>query len=269
MKNLHSQRGFNLIELMVSVVISMLVLAGIASMFTSQKQASRTQDAAGQLQESARVVTQSFLANIKQAGYRRLLATAASVKTYGDEGWTDTHIATFPVSFVSGGTDSITIRYESGDAFNPATGAGADCTGAAPAILAASNPTIPVVSNTYSVNAAGQLVCTNPAGASVVLANSVLDFQVRAGLSATTDAADNDIVIFQTPDLVTAGDMPRVRAVEICFVLQSDNSAGQSSAGSNTYMGCNGPMTLGTADRRLRQVFRQTATIRNSVLRTI
>ncbi len=269
MKTLHNQRGFNLIELMVSVVISMLVLAGVASMFTAQKQSSKTQDAAGQLQESARVVTQSFLANLKQAGYQRVAPTNTSVVNYGLAGWNGTHIATYPVSFTNGARDSITVRYEPGDNYNAATGAGGDCTGAAPAIVAASNLSTAVIANTYSVNATNQLICTNTAGASVVLANRVLDFQVRAGMAATIDPADNNVAIFQTPDLVGVTDLVRIRAVEVCFVLESDNSAGESSAASNTYLGCNGPVTLSIKDRRLRQVFRQTVTIRNSVLRTV
>jgi type IV pilus assembly protein PilW len=269
MKTIPKQSGFSLIELMVSVAISMLVLAGVASMFTTQKVASRTQDASSQLQESARFVLQALSGVVKQAGFQRMAITPQAVSNYGLMGWAESNTGMPALAFTNGANDTLTVRFHAAENFNPANGIGGDCTGAAPVIVPAASMVLPMISNAYSVDANGQLICTNIAGAQAVLATNVLEFQVRVGLAATVDYTDHSVVAYQAPNLVGAVDMDRVRAVEVCFVLRSDNPAGQSSAVGTQYMGCNGPMAIGVRDGRLRQMFRQSFTIRNAVLKAI
>jgi Tfp pilus assembly protein PilW len=261
MKKLSKQTGFSLIE--------MLVLAGVATMFTTQKVASRTQDASSQLQESARFVLQSLSGAIKQAGYQRMAITPRAVGNYGLMNWSESNTGTAAVAFTNGANDTLTVRFHAAETFNAANGIGGDCTGAAPVIVPAANTVQPMISNAYSVDGNGQLICTNIAGAQAVLATNVLEFHVLVGLAATADYTDHSVVAYQTPNLVGAMDMDRVRAIEVCFVLRSDNPAGQSSAVSNQYMGCNGPVVIGAPDGRLRQMFRQSFTIRNAVLKAI
>ncbi|MDZ7737246.1 MAG: PilW family protein [Gammaproteobacteria bacterium] len=54
MRAKHSQRGFSLVEVMVSIVIALILLAGIIQLFISNKQAYRIQEGFSLLSENAR-----------------------------------------------------------------------------------------------------------------------------------------------------------------------------------------------------------------------
>jgi prepilin-type N-terminal cleavage/methylation domain-containing protein len=261
-KMLKFERGFNLIELMVSVAISMAVLAGVAQMFSVQRNSARAQDASSQLQDTARTVFQLLNESIKQAGFLNLPLTFQGVNNYGINDWFVV-AGLNSVNIVDGGLlDVLTVRYQTPAVFNPATGAGGDCNGAAPVIQG--TLATPQVVNSYSVDGARNLICTNAAGAQVVIAGGVLQFQIRAGLSA--NAADDNISGYVDAAALTAASAPLLRAIEVCIVLESDARSGDQSASSNGYLSCNGGAVPAAKDGRFRQTYRQTTVIRNNVL---
>ncbi len=64
----HRQRGLTLVELMISVTLSLIIMAGIFQIFMSSKQTYRVQEALGRTQENARFAMDMLTHNIRMAG---------------------------------------------------------------------------------------------------------------------------------------------------------------------------------------------------------
>lgn len=63
------QHGFSLVELMISLVLGLLLSAGVVSVFLSSKKAYQTQDAVSQIQENARFAEEFIARDTRMAGY--------------------------------------------------------------------------------------------------------------------------------------------------------------------------------------------------------
>ncbi|MDI9239896.1 prepilin-type N-terminal cleavage/methylation domain-containing protein [Lysobacter sp. LF1] len=61
------QRGFSLIELMVSLLIGLIVIGGAASLFISNRQTSRTAESLSRMQETARIAFEMMSRDIREA----------------------------------------------------------------------------------------------------------------------------------------------------------------------------------------------------------
>lgn len=64
-----NQSGLTLIEIMVSLVISLFLIAGVIQLFVSSKQTYRSQDALSRIQENGRMAMEGMAADIRMAGY--------------------------------------------------------------------------------------------------------------------------------------------------------------------------------------------------------
>jgi type IV pilus assembly protein PilW len=64
------QSGMSLIELLVSLAISMVIVIAASAFFLSSSRSRDTQDAAGTLQDNARFATEIITKTIQQAGYQ-------------------------------------------------------------------------------------------------------------------------------------------------------------------------------------------------------
>lgn len=64
----HKQRGLTIVELMISVTLSLILIAGIFQIFSSSKQSYRVQDNLGRLQENARFAMDLLTYDIRMAG---------------------------------------------------------------------------------------------------------------------------------------------------------------------------------------------------------
>jgi type IV pilus assembly protein PilW len=62
------QRGFSLIELMISITLGLILLLGVLQLLDSTRQANRTNDALGQLQENGRIALELISKDIREAG---------------------------------------------------------------------------------------------------------------------------------------------------------------------------------------------------------
>ncbi|HET7004881.1 MAG TPA: prepilin-type N-terminal cleavage/methylation domain-containing protein, partial [Candidatus Binatia bacterium] len=62
--------GFTLIELMVSIAIGLVVLASVATTFTSQTRAYSTQEQLNQMEQNLRGALDIMSREIKMAGYK-------------------------------------------------------------------------------------------------------------------------------------------------------------------------------------------------------
>lgn len=64
----HGQRGLTLVELMVALVLGLLILAGVISIFLSNRQAFRTSEQLARIQENARTAFELMSRSVREAG---------------------------------------------------------------------------------------------------------------------------------------------------------------------------------------------------------
>ncbi|QEW05257.1 PilW family protein [Nitrincola iocasae] len=83
------QSGLSLIELMISMVLGLLILAGVIQVFASTQQAYRTQEAMSRIQESGRYATEVLSRNIRQAGYKGGCGSNVDINILLDEAHSD------------------------------------------------------------------------------------------------------------------------------------------------------------------------------------
>lgn len=74
----HRQQGMSLIELMVSIVIGMIIMAGVLGLSIATFGANATQIRTAQLQYELRKVVDDFARDLRRAGYRPLPADFTS-----------------------------------------------------------------------------------------------------------------------------------------------------------------------------------------------
>jgi type IV pilus assembly protein PilW len=68
--NVHKQKGFSLIELMVSITIGLILLAGVLSIFFSSRVTYSTNERTARLQENGRVALDLVTHDLRSAGYQ-------------------------------------------------------------------------------------------------------------------------------------------------------------------------------------------------------
>lgn len=69
-KGIRLQAGLTLVELMVAMVISLLLLAGVGTIFLANKESFRLQESLARIQEAGRYSVQAIARDIRRAGYR-------------------------------------------------------------------------------------------------------------------------------------------------------------------------------------------------------
>ena len=74
----HKLQGMTLIELMIGLVISIILLAGVAEIFLGSKQTYRYQEGMARLQENGRYTLDTLSAKIRMAGYRGCYSSNAT-----------------------------------------------------------------------------------------------------------------------------------------------------------------------------------------------
>ncbi len=78
MKN---QKGITLIELLISLVIASVILAGVYRVFISEAQVYSTQDALAEAQNAARIGMEILVADLRMAGFDRQNSAGGSTVT--------------------------------------------------------------------------------------------------------------------------------------------------------------------------------------------
>jgi type IV pilus assembly protein PilW len=66
---MHASRGFSLIELMIALVITLILLAGIGQIFVSSKKSFTIQDSLARQQENGRYAIELIAQDLRRAGY--------------------------------------------------------------------------------------------------------------------------------------------------------------------------------------------------------
>jgi len=67
------ERGFSLVEMMISIAIGLLIVAALIGVLTSNSRSSKTNDRSTELQSNGRYALDHLKRGIRQAGYRVFL----------------------------------------------------------------------------------------------------------------------------------------------------------------------------------------------------
>ena len=83
-------KGFGLIELMIAMALGLLLMAGVLSLYVSNKQSYKTSEAMGRLQENARYGLYQLQKDIRMAGYADCAPTIINHLNPAGTGYDDT-----------------------------------------------------------------------------------------------------------------------------------------------------------------------------------
>jgi type IV pilus assembly protein PilW len=249
MKIRQKQQGFTLIELMITLVLSLLVTYGIAQVLISSNRSATTSDGVSQAQETARFVM-SFLGNhIRDSGLDSIddddvntravigcdIAALNAIGACAFEnniGATEANISITAADVAAGGSVAL-----SGDrlalAWIPPAGVTTDCTGTTIAGFAANMVIVNVfwvsfdpAANSNSLICQGNLFDGNNVIASSVpqaIANGVEAFQVLYGEATSALPIDRERNVSHYVNANEVTDWERVFAVKIAIMTRSIN----------------------------------------------
>ncbi len=256
------EKGFTLIELMVTLLISAVLLGAIYENYLASQRSYRLLDGLSQLQENARFSMYMLGANIRTAGYRTDTevadiaafpvagAAAPSLAVFGASGQVVTGSNNdAAVTAILDGSDSVSIRYQGN-----IDGTTRDCLGA---VVAAGT----VAVNTFYVDTANELQCNNGAN-DFPLADGVENMQVLYGLDTDGDEAAD---VYQNAAGIAGNAWRNVVSVRIAMLLTSVNPSPGMGASSRSFtLLDNAPQVFNDTLRR--QMFVTTINLRNRTL---
>lgn len=248
------QRGLTLVEIMVALVISLFLLAGLLQMFIGTRQSSRVQENLSRVQENGRFVIDFLSRNIRLAGYRSR-STIEEGKSFEDK---------FPgVRPIQGtnddgtnGSDTLTVIFEGEGA---GQGDIRNCLNA-PIISSAVAPV--TSSNVFTVSydsASGkyELRCQSGAGvAAQAILEDIENMQILYGENTNGDAFG--VAEYYVPANNVAN-WDRVVSVRISVLVRTKENNLVAAPQAYSFNGA----TVTPTDRRLRRVFTTTITLRN------
>jgi type IV pilus assembly protein PilW len=213
------ERGFTLVELMVTVGIAMFLIAGLVTIVTGVRQTYINQQAFAQLQDEQRFAM-TVITDVVQAGgyfpnpalYAPWNALPAAAPYAQGVAFWGTHTAAAP-------GDTIGIRYmtEINDGVIVCNGGS----------NTAFNP-VHTYTNLFSV-VGGQLMCQLDNAAPVALVNGVNSLQIYYGVKRDFAFSDYNVDTYLTADQMTAADWTNISSVrvQLIFVNPLANWAGQ------------------------------------------
>lgn len=128
------QRGFSLIELIITVVLGATLSTGLIQLLISSNQLSRTQESLARLQENGRFAMNFLTHDIRMAGFKGEIINSALTTIQGFEAGAGSWTPAIAIAGAIGGSDIITVgSFYNGEAnpyvnrtFYIATRAGAD-----------------------------------------------------------------------------------------------------------------------------------------------
>ncbi len=80
----HSSRGFGLIEMLIALVLSLIVVLGVAQVFIAAKNTYVSQNTAAGMQEDARFVLSKMIQEVRMIGMFGCLGTVTDASSAGD-----------------------------------------------------------------------------------------------------------------------------------------------------------------------------------------
>lgn len=110
-RKLPNDGGYTLIELMVAITIGMIVMASVATTFTTQTRAYSAQEQINQMEQNARGALDIMSREIKMAGYRPNGGTVTGVVSYTGTSLTIQADLNADGTISTGGNDNEQIAY--------------------------------------------------------------------------------------------------------------------------------------------------------------
>ncbi len=245
---MNKQHGLSIVELLVALVISLLVIAGVGQAFVSHKMSFRAQNALSRIQQTGRFAIDYVSKDIHIAGFPKLVEQSNA--------FFDAIIpsGTAQGSAEGGGnnSDRITLMHQTDE----------DCLGNATPVYADGNQ---YAKNQYRIDANGDLVCRtfDAAGGQIdsqVLARGIENMQVLYGIDTDADAIANSYV-----DANTIANWNLIISVRITFLVNSVETTA-TSADTNTYVLLDGTPIGPFNDNMRRRIFTTTAVLRNRTI---
>ncbi|MDD5393758.1 MAG: PilW family protein [Thiothrix sp.] len=107
MKNRMRQQGVTLVELMIAMLVSLVLAAGVGTVYLSSKRNYQARDQLSMMNENARVALETLQQHLEHAGY----ATAAKLPLPGGNYfYVNGDSTTAPVAFICGGLGEANVR---------------------------------------------------------------------------------------------------------------------------------------------------------------
>jgi type IV pilus assembly protein PilW len=205
-----AQRGFTLVELMVTVAIALFLLYGLVTIVETVRRTSLDQQSLAQLQDQQRFAMTVLTDVIQAGGYfpdPTAWTPASSLPAVAPfaqgQPFFGTHNAAAP-------GDTIGVRYRT--ALNDGV---INCTGGS---NTAFNPSH-VYTNSFSVSAAGQLQCALDGAAPVPLVSGVTNLTIYFGVKRNFAITDYNVDTYLTADQMLAADWNNVSSVRIILTF--------------------------------------------------
>jgi type IV pilus assembly protein PilW len=251
-KTFHTQAGLSLIELMVAMAISLIIILAATTVYVAGKDGFRTTDDRNRNLESGRLALDMLTRNVRMAG-------AYNYDVSNPNQVLELPLPAIALGGIEGGAnpDSLTVSYQSNQAYNAALLQGADCLGQVVGVGG-------IVTNTFSVSADGQLMCQGIGAAparSVV--GSVVDFQVLYGVLINPELiTDPDTIspLVQWVPATSVINWGTVRSVELCLDIVSFEQG--MTDGATPGLNCRG--VAFATDNRVHRIYRTTVNVRNA-----
>jgi type IV pilus assembly protein PilW len=223
------QRGFTLVELMVTVAIALFLLFGLGTIVQNVKATSANQALLAQLQDGERLAMIMMTDVTQEAGYfpnpvnNSSASLVATGPFAGGQAIYGTHIN-------GANPDTLQVRYltASGDGILTCHGT--------------SNTTGGTVlyTNTFSVDPVQGLMCDDGSGA-LALVSGVTNLQVVYGVKRNLGLPGNDVDTYLNASQMAAADWLNVTAVTITLTFANPLAA---AASSSTNEGVSQPTTV-------------------------
>lgn len=296
------ERGFSLIELMISLAIGLLIMASVVTIYVNSSRTSRTSEVESQMNEDGLIALNLIQAQIRMAGYSNFEEIgSAENPNFSGAGVRGCSAAAFypnatsqtlfsaltdsDCAVASSLGDGIVIRYEadSGNTIPTASGVPSNCLmNGAYNTDNSKGDTYYLAENRYYIASSStnplSLYCAAGTGAMTSLPqmqpifDNVEKMEFLYGVSATAEVDDTQIVTYLNAadvDAAFAADTDvnerwrRVVSVKVCLLMRSAEMM-KDIAATATYRDCNGTLTtLATPDGYMRRAFLTTATLRN------
>jgi type IV pilus assembly protein PilW len=225
------ERGFTLVELMVTVAIALFLLGGLLTIVQTVRRSNMSQQALAQLQDEQRFALTVITDAIQSAGYfadplndttgtfgaaANPAPTTATAAFLAGSAFTGFHTVG---AFDNAAQDTLATRFMARPGQGPIL-----CDGTDTSQLAAATYTIAFF---LQANAAGnQLMCSVNSGAPVALVTGVTAMAVYYGVKRDLTLADYNVDTYVTWDqMVAPSDMQSVSAVRVVLTFANPLAA--------------------------------------------
>jgi type IV pilus assembly protein PilW len=205
-----TQRGFTLVELMVTVAIALFLLYGLVTIVQNVRQTSFDQQSLAQLQDQQRFAMTVLTDVIQSGGYfpnPTLWTPATSLPAAPPFGqgqpFFGTHSAAAP-------GDAIGVRYRT--ALNDGV---INCTGGTNIAFAPDH----LYTNSFTVTPAGQLQCSLDGAAPLALVNGVTNLTIYFGVKRNFAITDYNVDTYLTADQMLNTDWDNISSVRVILTF--------------------------------------------------